>query len=183
MLAEPAVLGAVAWPLPEGPYSAPRRGRFLTGAVRIHGPGQMRSSEVGMRNEERHEAWDDALRTFQERYEQARSEADATLRQLPESDQVELLRSLDRFEPASTWSFEDGPSIDRLRALAGNLPGEVDRIRREVGRAAGVDVVQAQARQLYPQTVKSEEELEALLEAIRVAADEALGDGKYFQLS
>ena len=143
---------------------------------------ELKSTIEGI-SEERREAWQDELRTLQERYEQARSEADTALRQLPESDQEELLRSLDRFEPASTWSFEDGPAIDRLRVLAGDLPGEVDRIRREAGRATGVEVVQARARQLYPQTVKSEEELDTLLEAIRVAADEALGDGKYFQLS
>ena len=134
-------------------------------------------------DEERREAWEEALRTLQERYEQARSEADAALQQLSKSDQEELLRPLDRFEPVSIWSFEDGPVTDRLRALAGDLLSEVDRIRWEAGEAAGVEVVQVKARQLYAQTVKSEEELEALLGAIRAAADEALGDGKYFQLS
>ena len=72
----------------------------------------------------------------------------------------------------------EGQSLIGIGAWSG-----VDRIRWEVAADTGVEVVQMKPTQIYPYAVKTEEDLDALLAAIRAAADAALGDGKYFQLS
>ncbi len=134
-------------------------------------------------SEERREAWEDALRELTQQVDEARKEAADAVQQIPKPEADEILRRLEAFIPTEGWSYESGPTTDRLRALTAALPGEIDRIRQEAGGTAGVDVVQARARQIYASTVTSEEELEALLAAIRSAAEAALSAGKYFQLS
>ena len=88
--------------------------------------------------------------------------------------------SSSRLDPIGRLTAD--PPADRLNALAGGVPLAVGRIREEIGRGSGAEVVQGRATQIYPQTVKTEEDLEALLNAIRSAAEEALGTGKYFQI-
>ena len=134
-------------------------------------------------SEERREAWEEASRVLSEHVDEARKEAATAVQQLPKSEAEEILRSLEAFSPREDWSYEAGPTTDRLRALTAALPGEIEKIRRHAGATAGAEVVQARARQIYPSTVTSENELEALLAAIRSAAETVLGEGKYFQLS
>lgn len=133
--------------------------------------------------EERREAWEDAVRELAGRFDEAQREATAAVQQLPTSEAEEILRRLEAFEQGEDWSYESGPTTDRVESLISALPGVIDRIRWEAGAAAGVEVVQAPARQIYAKTVTSEDDLEALLAAIRAAAEKALGEGKYFQLS
>lgn len=143
---------------------------------------EIKSSAEGI-TEERREAWQAAYRSLQESYDNARAEVETLTRDLAEADQAELIRRLEPYRPGDDWSFETGPSVDRLNALAGQIPATVDRIRWEVAVDPGVEVVQVKSTQIYPHAVKTEEDLDALLAAIRAAADAALGDGKYFQLS
>lgn len=133
--------------------------------------------------EERRDAWANAVRELTSRLEEARREATAAVQQLPASEAQEILRRLEAFGPSEHWSYESGPTTDRVQALIAALPGVIDKIRWEAGAATGVEVVQAPARQIYSKTVTSEDDLEALLTAIRAAAEKALGEGKYFQLS
>lgn len=134
-------------------------------------------------NEERRERWEEAFGVLDQARSDAESQFESMFRDLPDADREEFGRQLDSFKATEGWSFETGPPTDRLRALAGSLPALVDKVRSEIAREPGVDVVQIRVNQLYIKTIRTEEDLESLLSAIRIAAEEALGDGKYFQLS
>lgn len=155
---------------------------ILDSANYVGGFAEIKSAVEGI-TEERREVWQDAYRSLQEVHENAHAEVEALTKDLAEADQAELIRRLEPLKPDDDWAFETGPSIDRINALAGGFPRMVDLIRRESVAGSGVEVVQTKSSQIYPHAVKTEEDLDALLAAIRAAADAALGDGKYFQLS
>jgi len=97
---------------------------------------------------------------------------------------AEALRPLQDLAPPADATPETGPGLEvlrnRLRAVDG-LVAQVDA--RLADLASTVEVVHVRARDLFDAVVTSEEDLEALLERIRQAAQEALARGKHFRLS
>lgn len=172
----------------EGELSVDSRGRqtkvkeVLQSGDYVNGFPELRSAVEGV-DEERRELWHEAERALEVAMTAAIRDVDVVLRDLPQEARDDARRGLDQYSPASGWSFEAGPSIDRLRSMAEGLPAEVDRIRREIAQSAGITVVQMRAGQLYPHTVKDETGVDGLLETIRAAAEATLADGKHFQLS
>jgi len=69
-----------------------------------------------------------------------------------------------------------------MLARAAELPRLVDDLRAEIGRHQGKEVRRVAVRELFSEPVRNEEELEALLDRIRTAAEEVLKDDEYFLL-
>lgn len=134
-------------------------------------------------SEERRKAWAAAVSGLDALVEQALEAALVATGHLEESEQEELLRPLKAFEPDEAWTYEAGPSTDRIQAMTARISHELDRIREQVSSVAGVEIAKVAVRTLYPKVVTSEDELESLLAAIRAAGEAALGDGKHFHLS
>jgi hypothetical protein len=96
----------------------------------------------------------------------------------------EALRPLLDLAPPPEATAATGPALEVLQARVPAVETVAERIERELeALASRVEIVRLRARDLYDAVVTSEEELNALLERIRTAAQEALAQGKHFALS
>jgi hypothetical protein len=96
----------------------------------------------------------------------------------------EALRPLLGLEPPEGATAETGPAVEVLQARLPAVVTLAEEIERELeALASKVEIVRVRARDLYDGVVTSEEDLAALLERIRNAAQEALSRGKHFTLS
>jgi hypothetical protein len=96
----------------------------------------------------------------------------------------EVLRPLRELAPPDGALPGDGPPPEALRARELGLESAIRRAEEQLEKAASErEVVKISIRQLWEGAVRSEEELEILLERIRQAAERALSEGKYFYLT
>jgi hypothetical protein len=96
----------------------------------------------------------------------------------------EALRPVAILAPAEAADPTSGPPIEVVQARRESLDSLLDRVAATLEELASqVEVVRVRVRDLYEGVVSSKEELDALLERIRQAGDEALAQGKRFLLS
>jgi hypothetical protein len=96
----------------------------------------------------------------------------------------EALRPLVELAPPPEATAEAGPGGEILQARLQALDPTAEHIERQLeALASQVEIVRVRARELYDRVVTSEEELNALLERIRNAGQEALSQGKHFTLT
>lgn len=96
----------------------------------------------------------------------------------------EALRPIADLLPPEVADPASGPAPEVLRARLESLEPLADRVATTLEETSSqTEVVRVRVRDLYEGVVSSQEELEALLERIRRAGDEALAEGKRFLLS
>ncbi len=135
--------------------------------------------------EARGRAWQDAAEALRDAVEQARSAIRTRFGDRIEQVALdEALRPLAQLVPPAGASPEAVPPIAVLRAnqrSVGSLAEQIAAGLEEL--AAATEVVRVRVRDLYQGAISNQEELDALLERIRRAAEEALAEGKRFLLS
>lgn len=133
----------------------------------------------------REAAWQSAAEALRSRVnEEAERLSSRFGAQLETSVLQEALRPLRDLAPREDASLERGPGLETLGARLSSVDAVSGRVAGQLGELASkMEVVRVRLRDLYEGVVSSEEELEALLERIRRAAEEALAQGKGFQLS
>lgn len=76
-----------------------------------------------------------------------------------------------------------GPGVEVLRARLAGLEAQVAAVEARLAElASAARLVQVRVRDLYDGIVTSPEDLEALIERIRQAGEQALAEGRYFRL-
>ncbi len=96
----------------------------------------------------------------------------------------EALRPIADLAPPEAANPASGPPIEVLNARRQSLESLAEKVAADLEELlAQTEVVRVRVRDLYDGVVSSQEELEALLERIRGAADEALAQGKRFLLA
>ncbi len=97
---------------------------------------------------------------------------------------AEAVRPIQELAPSSDVTPEAGPSLDVLRSRLDAIESLQSKVDAQLAQlASAVEVVQVRVRDLFDGVVASDEDLEALLERIRQAAQDALAKGKHFRLS
>jgi len=139
--------------------------------------------------QEHREAWTRAWQEAAEDLRGAVREALSSLRarfagRLEPATLEEALRPVAVVAPPEATDPASGPPIEVLHAHRQSLDSLVERVAATLAElASSTEVVRVRVRDLYEGVVSSQEELEALLERIRRAGDEALAQGKRFLLS
>lgn len=132
--------------------------------------------------EERRERWREAAEQLEGAISRARAEVDRLASKLPGGSREEFDHQLQGLELSGDASFETGPSSASLMVRASKTEEIVDDARAEASRPQGGEIVRARVSELFPDPVRSEEDLEVLLDRIRRAAEEAIAEGKTFFL-
>jgi hypothetical protein len=95
----------------------------------------------------------------------------------------EALRPIRDMLPVEEATFGHGPNVETLLSREAALEGRANQIESQlVQLASTVEVRHVRIRELYDGVITSEDELNALLERIRRAAEEILAQGKHFLL-
>jgi hypothetical protein len=134
-------------------------------------------------------AWQNAWQEVADRLRREVRRADESLQarfggRVPVAVLEEVLRPLRELAPPDGALPGDGPPPEALRARELGLESAIRRAEEQLEKAASErEVVKISIRQLWEGAVRSEEELETLLERIRQAAERALSEGKYFYLT
>ncbi len=131
---------------------------------------------------ERQAAWEEARELLQHAIDEVRDQAAGLLDQVGEGTREEFEARLRSIAVPDDMRFTDGPLREVLLVRAAQLPQMVDDLRVEIGRRQGKEVHRVAVRELFSEPVRNEEELEALLDRIRAAAEEVLKDEQYFLL-
>jgi hypothetical protein len=131
---------------------------------------------------ERQAAWEDARERLRHAIDEIRDQAAGLLDQIGEGARAEFEARLRNVAVPDGATSADGPSRETMLVRAAQLPRLVDDLRVEIGRRQGKEVRRIAVRELFSEPVRNEEELEALLDRIRAAAEEALRDDDYFLL-
>lgn len=131
---------------------------------------------------ERQAAWEDARDQLRHAIDEIRDQAAGLLDQIGEGARTEFESRLRSVAVTDDASSADGPSREAMLVRAAQLPRLVDDLRVEIGRRQGKEVRRIAVRELFSEPVRNEEDLEALLDRIRAAAEEALRDDDYFLL-
>jgi hypothetical protein len=128
----------------------------------------------------RAERWDETRRELNNAIAEARQQAGTIVDQVTEASRAEFNHALNAMAVADEADAESGPSSETVLANAARLPQLINNLRASVGR----DTPTRQIRivDLYIEPVRNVEELEALLDRIRLSAEEALDAGEYFLL-
>lgn len=96
----------------------------------------------------------------------------------------EAVRPLLELAPPPTATLESGPALEVLHARLDAVPTIAEKIRIQLEQLLHrTEVVRVHVRDLYDRVVTNEEELQALIDRIRKAAEEALAARKHFHLS
>ena len=132
---------------------------------------------------ERRGYWDEAREKLQRTADEVRDQAALVLDQVGEAAREEFETQLRTVVVPDDATFADGPVEGGDACPAAELPEPVDDLRAEIGRRQGKEVRRIAVRELFSEPIRNEEELEALLERIRAAAEEVLRDGEYFLLT
>jgi hypothetical protein len=106
------------------------------------------------------------------------------LGQLDQGVLGEAVRPLLELAPPPTATLESGPTLEVLQARLDAVPTIAEKIRIQLDQLLHrTEVVRVHVRDLYDRVVTNEEELQALIDRIRKAAEEALAANKHFHLS
>lgn len=132
---------------------------------------------------DRQQAWERARERLQRAIDEVNGRASGLLDQVGEAAREQFQARLQHLAVRDEATPAEGPSPEVMHARAAHLPQLVDDLRAEVGRRQGKDVRRVPVRELFSEPVRDEEELEALIGRIRVAAEEALKDDEYFLLT
>ena len=132
---------------------------------------------------ERRAAWDAAIDELRETIADVRNQIGPLLHLVSEGAREKAERKLADADPGEDAAFETGPPRDTLKLKAAELHGLVDDLREEIAMEPDTVVRRVAVRQLFAEPVRSEEELETLLDRIRTAAEDALAADEHFLLT
>jgi hypothetical protein len=140
---------------------------------------------VGTLQQERQAAWQAAAADLRDRAAKAAERVRSRdWPRLEKGTVEEALRPLLSLAPSPQATAETGPAVEVLQARLPAVATVAEQVERDLeALASRVEIVRARGRDLFDAVVTSEEELNALLERIRAAAQEALAQGKHFALS
>jgi hypothetical protein len=128
----------------------------------------------------RRELWDEARRRLDESVTEAREQAAPILDQVTDASRAEFENALNEMSISGDATRETGPSSESMAVRAARLPQLVNDLRASVGR--DTPTRQVRVVDLYTEPVRNENELKALLERIRLSAEEALDAREFFLL-
>lgn len=130
---------------------------------------------------DRAERWEEARRELSDAIGLARAQAEPLLDQVTDATRAQFEETLRSMAVPEDADPDAGPARETMFARVGRLPQLLNDLRAAVG---GPDVPTRQVRitDLYTEPVRSEEELDALVDRVRQAAEESLNAGEYFLL-
>ena len=128
------------------------------------------------------QVWTSARERLAKVVADVREQAGPLLDQVGEGTRNEFEARIAALDPAPDPSSKDAPTTDALRARVGQAYKLFDELREELGRRHGKVVRKVRASDLFTEPVRDEDQLEALLNRVQTAAEEALRDGEYFLL-
>ena len=133
----------------------------------------------------RDSAWQDAADRLRGEVRKAEESLRARFEgRVPAALLEEILRPLRELAPPHGALPGGGPPLEALRARELGLDSAVRRAEEQLEKATSErEVVRVSIRELWEGAVRSEEELQILLERIRQVAEKALSEGKYLYLT
>jgi hypothetical protein len=176
------VLSTAADELPAAARAAHETGNeILKGASYVERFAELRGALETI-EAERRTAWESAREALNETLDAVRAQMAPLLPQVSEAVQERVREQLDTALPDSA-SFETGPSRETLLLRASQLNALVGDLRAEIAREPDTVTRRVSVRELHAEPVRTEQELETLLQRIRTAGEEALAADEHFLLT